>query len=197
MYNRPSLVFLAVLLLTKMNAGSAADFRGLDWGATMTDVRAGERAKLQETGGDYVAYLSTFGGHDVLVVYYFDPDFGLNGADYGLNESYTNPEKYVDAFNDFGEALAAEFGEGDRITEWTDRSLEPEYEGKPGKALADGVVEYQRSWVSDASSVYLKARGEGGEILVSIHYYSTEFLEWQRKKTELPGPEIKKKTLEF
>jgi hypothetical protein len=197
MYNRLSLIFLAVLLLTYPNAAFATEFRGFDWGATMTDVRAGERAKLQETGDDYIAYWSTFAGHDVLVVYYFDTDFGLDGADYGLNESYTDPEEYIDAFNDFGDALAAEFGEGDLITKWTDRSLEPEYKGKRGKALADGVVEYQRSWVSDESSVYLKARCEGGEILVSVHYYSTEFLEHQSEKTELTGPEIKKKTPKF
>jgi hypothetical protein len=196
-YNRLSLIFLAVFLLTYPNVGSATDFRGFDWGAAMADVRADERAKLQETDGDYIAYWSTFAGHDILVVYYFDPDFGLSGADYGLNESYSDPKEYVDAFNDFGEALAAEFGEGDLITKWTDRSLEPEYKGKPGKALADGVVEYQRSWVSDASSVYLKARGEGGEILVSVHYYSTEFLEHQSEKTELTGPEIKKKMPKF
>jgi|GEM_PF-2046806 len=197
MYNSLSLIFFVVLLLTHPNAASATDFRGFDWGAMMSDVRAGERAKLQETDGDYIAYWSTFAGHDVLVVYYFDPDFGLDGADYGLNESYADPEKYIDAFNDFGDALAAEFGEGDLITEWTDRSLEPEYKDEPGRALADGVVEYQRSWVSDESSVYLKARCEGGEILVSVHYYSTEFLEKEREKTELTGPEIKKKMPKF
>jgi hypothetical protein len=168
MNRRLLLIFLAALLLTNPKAGFAADFRGFDWRAAITDVRAGERAKFQESDGDYIAYWSTFAGHDVLVVYYFDPDFGLTGADYGLNESYANPEEYVDAFNDLGDALAAEFGEGDLITEWTDRSLEPQYEGKRGQALADGVVEIQRSWMSERTSVYLKACGDDGNVLVSV-----------------------------
>jgi hypothetical protein len=191
------LIFLAVLLLTDPKAGFAADFQGFDWGAAMTDVRAGERAKFHEGDDDYLAYWGKFAEQDVLVVYYFDPDFGLTGADYGLNESYADPEEYVDAFNGFGDALAAEFGEGDLITEWGDRSLEPQYEGMRGLALADGVVEIQRSWMSDRTSVYLKACSDDGNVLVSVHYYSTDFLEKQGEKSETTGPEIKKKMPKF
>jgi hypothetical protein len=199
MNRRFLLAFLAVLLLNNPKAVSGADFRGFDWGAAMDDVRAGERAKFHEAGDDYLAYWTTFAGYDVLLMYYFDPAFGLTGADYGLADVYDDPDKYVDAFKGLRDALKAEFGEGDLIVKWADRSLEHEYEGKLGLALADGQVTLERSWVTDRTSVYLKARNDGEnveDILVTVHYYSAEYLE--KKKSEEPtGPTIHKKTPKF
>jgi hypothetical protein len=199
MNRRLLLTFLAVLLLTNPKAVIGADFRGFDWGAPMDDVRAGERARFHEAGDDYLAYWTTFAGYDVLLIYYFDPAFGLTGADYGLADVYDDPEDYVDAFKGLRDALKTEFGEGDLIVEWRDRSLEHEYEGNPGLALADGQVTLKRSWVTDRTSVYLKARNDGEtveDILVTVHYYSAEYLE-KEKEEETTGPTIRKKTPKF
>jgi hypothetical protein len=199
MNRRLLLIFLVVFLLTNPKAAPGADFRGFDWGAAMDDVRAGERARFHEAGDDYLAYWSTFAGYDVLVIYYFDPEFGLDGADYGLADVYDDPEKYVEAFKNLRDALKPDFGEGDLIVEWRDRSLEHEYEGKLGLALAEGQVTLKRSWVTDRTSVYLMAHNDGGaaeNILVTVHYYSAEYLE-KEKEEETTGPTIRKKKPKF
>ncbi len=197
MYYRALLIITVASSVGSAYAGPDGDFRGFDWGDAMEYVRVNERAELHEVGEDYLAYWDTFAGHDALVVYYFDPEFGLTGGDYGLAEAYADPEEYIDAFDDFGDALTAEYGKGDLLVEWRDRSLEPQYEGKLGKALAEGQVKFKPSWITDRTSVYILARNETGKLedtLVTVHYYSTEYLE-REKDEETTSPTIHKKKL--
>ena len=106
-------------------------------------------------------------------------------AAYAFNESYVNPNKYIDDFNKIKKILSEKYGEptNENII-WSNRLYEDD-PSEYGFAVSIGHLMYISTWVfPNGSSIIHILSGENYKIEHSLGYLSPKYAEIEKKKAD-------------
>ena len=88
-------IFLMVLLVLASSA--FAQFRGIDWGVTIDEVKQSETAELLAEDPEYLVYSDTIGGLSAHVYYLFHNGKFFRGT-YSFNERHSQKNMFIDDY---------------------------------------------------------------------------------------------------
>jgi hypothetical protein len=135
----------------------SADFRGFNWGSSFRNVKLSEAAPLiLTTGNDELVYKDILGGSDCNVYYIFNDNDKLESGMYIFTKKYSNPQLYMEDYNNFKNLLTEKYGKPTSEKEyWSSRSLEIEKHNF-GQAVADGNLSLNTVWYTDRSTIKIE-----------------------------------------
>jgi hypothetical protein len=166
----------------------ADDFRGLNWGASLAQVKKTEKAEFFSESADRLMYTGTIAGISVDIWYFF-----LNGrlvkAIYNSQESHVNKNDFISDFQSVKGLLQKKYG-----TPILDKKIwdGEYYKDKPsqwGSAIGAGQLKYTVQWETEHTSIFSALLGDNFKIAHVVQY--------NEKKSESEMDSIKEKaTLE-
>lgn len=174
-YNVPeTAIALALICLAPQLAFAQEDFRGAEWGAARIEVlkQHGEPVKQGKVKGmPGLIYEARTVKREALAIFYFLPDsLRLAAGEYAFVASYENPMRYVEDYNEVGDAVSDLYGSPahDR-TEWKNEGDKIKYD-KYGNAIEDGRLELVQRWKTSEGIIVhrLSSAKPGGHTLLYI-----------------------------
>lgn len=153
--------------------GGAADFRGFDWGASQSEVRAGETLPLHHDLEGEIAYWDFQVAGVVSGLVYRFVDDRLVRAHYIVRESPSGPDEEDRIYAAYRGHLLEVHGEP-RAEDWLDAEGDPVPEGdRTLAAVRSGRVRLVTSWESDRTRVQLVRSSRNGRFGLRAFHEST------------------------
>ncbi|MEW6143357.1 MAG: hypothetical protein AB1597_09455 [Chloroflexota bacterium] len=151
------------------------DFRNIKWGMSRSEVKAREQeGKFWEENATLLGYSGiTINRLDVLLVYLFNKNDQVYGANYVIAQKHSNPTEYIRDFEALKALLVTKYGTPtqDKVV-W----LDDLYKDKPsdwGMAVITGDLQYFCTWdTSPINTVALYLKGDNYKPLFMIMYQS-------------------------
>lgn len=170
-----TIVFLVVLIpfsaYAQSESGGEADFRSINWGMSVDEVKERESAEFIQEGDGSLAY--KVAGKDALVIYYVHDDI-IGEAGYMFIEKHSNRNKYIDDFEEIEELLSKKYGEPDRsISPWYD-DLYRDDPSRHGFAISVGDHAMQSVWEGSTTKILHILKGDNYDITHAVKYSSVE-----------------------
>lgn len=163
------LVLLTATLGLTAATAVAADFRGLEWGATPKEVKDAEEASFAGVDGTDLYYTTSLAGIDVVTRYHF-LDGRLAEAAYLSTEEYINDNRHVEDYMKLKELLTDKYGAPvDDDVIWKSDLFKGETSAL-GTAVSSGHLVLQTIWEAQDTTIRMVLRGEGFDISHGIIY---------------------------
>jgi hypothetical protein len=162
----------------------AQDFREVNWGATMAEVRASEAFDLLVEGKNYLMFTGAINGYKVAARYGFLPDDRLYSAGYIFLEEYTNRNTYIEAYEEVSTTLERIYGTPKLSdTYWSDDLYQDDPQDY-GMAVAVGHVVYDAGWETETTLIRHTLRGNNYEIDHIVAYGSIELADISQEQEQ-------------
>ena len=147
----------------------ADDFRGLNWGASLAQVKKTEKAKFFSESADRLMYTGTIAGISVDIWYFF-----LNGhlvkAIYNSQESHVNKNDFISDFQRVKELLQKKYGTPISDKEIWDGEYYKEKPSQWGSAISAGQLSYLAQWETERTTVFSALTGDNFKISHAVRY---------------------------
>lgn len=147
----------------------ADDFRGLSWGASLSQVKKAEKAKFVNGDADTLYFEGSISGVSIGIWYFF-----LNGhlveATYNNQESHINKNDYILDFQNVNKLLKKKYGTPILDEQIWDGEY---YKDKPsqwGGAIGAGQLKYVAKWETDRTTISSGLVGDNFRIIHHIIY---------------------------
>lgn len=163
------LVVLFILLFTLVSVAEEYDFRNINWGMSIEEVKNNEELELVYETENSLMYETMLNSNDFYLVYFFD-DSKLTQGVYSLKETFYNNLKYVRCYEKLKENLTEKYGEPIKDEElWLDDYYKGNY-SKYGDAVLIGDLFYTTVWENEGTQILLGLLAKSGEITLPIYY---------------------------
>ncbi len=183
-----SLLAIAVLMtISNLSIAqtSKTDFRGFNWGASLPDIKANEKAKfVSQDKDDLLSYDDQLAGSDVNVNYQFNDNGKFVSGIYVFSKIYSNPQLYIQDFVKFKRLLTTKYGTPSLSKEEWSSNTTPSDKNNYGQAIADGNLTIYSLWTTDRSVIKITIIKYDNHPSLQIHY-SAKTLDELENKEEL------------
>lgn len=144
-------------------------FRGIDWGTTISQAKKSEQLELYLSNDKILIYKGKLSTYDVTISYFFEQGLLRSGM-YSLEENYVNDNNYIAAFEDLKSQLTIKYADPseDRLI-WKN-NLYRDDPDRYGMAISAGHLEYRTIWNIDGTRIGLTLSGENYECELNIIY---------------------------
>lgn len=163
------------------------DFRGVNWGMTMEEVKQNENLELIREEEKDLTYITSIGGIDCLLFYSFVDD-QLYNAMYWMIEEHATKNRYLDDYQRLRKMLIQKYGTPIMDDEIWGRSLYKDEPDRKGFAISIGDLTMLAEWETENTEVSIMLWGDNYEIKHAISYESKEYgakAEDQKTQSEL------------
>ena len=189
-------VIVLIFISTIFIYSNQYDFRKINWGMDIDQVKAIENKKIVYEGdnslGHSLCYEVDISNKNYYCIYYFLED-KLYTAGYMSTEEYTNKNDYIRDYKEIKEILTKKYGEPDKkkLLSLHDREevcwendLYKDDESEWGFAISIGDLSYGSIWETSTTGIELILDGNNYEVNLRIRYTSKELKEWTDKILE-------------
>ncbi len=185
-------VALSLIYLAPHVANAQEDFRGTEWGTGRAEVlkQHGKPVKQGNIKGmSGLVYEARAVKREALAIFYFLPDsLKLAAGEYAFAASYENPMRYVEDYNEVGDAVSDLYGTpSNDKTEWESEKDKLKYD-KYGNAIEDGRLNLVQAWKTSEGVIIHKLSNAkpGGHTLLyaSMEYAPIFFAILTTRKSE-------------
>lgn len=199
MKNKRLLIVLFILVIFTLILSAKEvrfDFRKINWGMTIEQVKASEDKKPDFEGdvamGWALGYEIEIGLEDYYCFYYFLED-KLYLSAYAFAGNHTNKNDYIQDYEGTKELLIKKYGELNKKKLLSSHNREEVYweyelykddENDWGLAISVGELSYVSIWETPTTEIELILDGDNYEISLRIMYESKELKEWANKILE-------------
>lgn len=147
----------------------AGEFRKVDFGATLKDVKKAETAEMVLQESNRLVYYVSVTEKDALAIYYFTDEVCYGGG-YLFMEKYNEPQDYIDDYYAMKTNLITLYGEPDEdnLIWYTDLFKDqPDFYGL---AVESDWLAFQSKWNTNEISILMTLKGDGDRIFLSVYY---------------------------
>jgi hypothetical protein len=179
---------LAVAALITINSltiaqTSKTDFRGFNWGDSLSEIKTDEKAKfVNQDKDDLLSYDDQLAGSDVNVNYQFNDNGKLVSGIYVFFKIYSNPQLYIQDFVKFKKLLTTKYGAPNLSKEEWSSNTEPSDKNNYGQAIADGNLTIYSLWTTDRSVIKITLIRHDNHPSLQIHYAAKTLDELENKE---------------
>jgi hypothetical protein len=164
--------------------GDSYDFRKIKWGMSVEEVIATEPTQPVAKDKNSISYKTIVLNRNVSLIYRFIND-KLIGATYQLDDIYIKTKSYIEAYDEFNNALSKKYGKPtNEGTIWLDNT----YKNNPEKlyfALSAGHLQYFSYWLTSNSKIKTTLYGDFHNIIIKIDYISVIYEDIKKNKEEI------------
>lgn len=174
---------------------SSKDFRGFNWGSSITQVKTIEKSKPWQINevtnniDDVLFYDDQLAGSDVTVIYQFNDDDKLINGSYIFGKKYSDPQLYLQDYEKFKELLTLKYGKPiSDEEEWSSNTF-PFIKENYGQAICDGYLNLITVWSTDNSIIKVVLLTLNNRPSLQIHHTAKLLNEFENKealKASLP-----------
>lgn len=171
------ILLVLIILMVLSSLTLAADFRNVDWGMNMEQVKELETGDLILEENNDLMYSTTLVGYDVYLLYRFTNDDQLANTGYVFDVTYMNGNKYIDDYDEIKSLLTEKYGKPLDTGEYWLNDL---YKGDVqhyGTAISIGHLIYETDWEADKAFIRLRLYGENYDTSLILSYMSDEYFQ--------------------
>ncbi len=145
------------------------DFRELDWGMTINEVKQAETLQLKSQIGSQLRYTKSLNGINCSLIYYFTQG-RLSKAVYSSKESYLDYNDYIKDYQALKNILVKKYGQPlNDDQNWTDPKNKEQSKDN-GTAVSNGQLQYAANWSNDRTRIEILLKGVNKKCDLSISY---------------------------
>ena len=179
-------MWLTAPCFAKTAENTAFQFRGVEWGISMTDLISQVITNEVDNGLDkdgysvsidkFVIFDTTVGGYKCEADYFLVDDKFADGA-YFLKEEHSNIEQYYSDYKDLIQKYTDKYGDPLYNTgEWVGDSLYKDKPEKYGMAVGKGDLKLSARWeAEDGSAIEFLMTGDNYDIVTRIDYLCPDY----------------------
>lgn len=174
------LTLLLVIMITGVVGAEDYDFRQVNWGMSMEEVKQAEdNSQLREESSTDLIYNITLNNIDFVLKYNFKNN-KLYESFYIMNDSFDIGQIYIDKYKYFREILTEKYGDASGKGRM---KLGDTYDDTK-LALYHKELVYMNNWETDKVKIesYLSKLGDGITILIT--YKSKEYMNLKEEKEQ-------------
>lgn len=157
----------------ELNIKEEADFRNVNWGMTLQQVKMNEKLQLINSDNQLLEYEYTLIGMRCKVLYYFSSN-SLTKAQYKLNRKHYDPSNFNKDYTALKQYLIRLYGDPN-IDQ--DNWHNDQYKSDPTKwgfAVSIGFLTRTAVWKNGRSKILLEMLGENHKAFINIKYTSLD-----------------------
>ncbi|MEA2103060.1 MAG: hypothetical protein U9P79_00230 [Candidatus Cloacimonadota bacterium] len=167
------LLFGSLFVLLFVNIVHAADFRNLNWGMSMMEVKNSEIAKLLDESDSSLSYQDIIAEMDCTIEYKFYKE-QLIDATYLFENPHIDRNFYIRDFKKLKDILTQKYGNSNKQT------------NKVNVGEGDLVINlnYISDWSTPETEIQLFLLGDNAKISLKIYYSSVEINKLREVESE-------------
>lgn len=151
-------------------ADSKYDFRAVQWGMSVAEVKSSEKTKPSLENKTGVYYRNQRAGVHPADLMYFFKEGKLIGASYTIGEEHSEKQLFIEDFLDVNSILIGKFGDPTRKNEKWINTLYKDDPSKHGLAISAGQLSYIWVWESERTRIGHVMSGDNFEIKHTLHF---------------------------
>jgi hypothetical protein len=187
MRNLLLLASLALIASALYAADRPADFRAVNWGMSVADVKKAEAAKLQEEKDGELIFETHIAGEPVVIHYRFDAG-KLASAEYDFVQQYRETERYVEAFDVLQNQLEKKYGAPLANVQRCDDSFYADYPRRWGTGIVVGKLTRDANWKREKLLISHSIRAlPGGIVGHAVEYQPARDIRSDLQSAEILG----------
>jgi len=149
------------------------DFRGFNWGTSISQVQSQEKSTLVvKIKDDELQYEDLLAGSECNVIYIFNDNDKLISGNYVFTKKYSNPELYLQDYGKFKDLLIQKYGKPASDDMHSSRNIPAVEKHSYGQAVADGNLSMDAIWYINNSVIKIALISTGNRPSLQIHYTS-------------------------
>ena len=169
-------LLVSLLMIVNITFAAEPDFRNVNWGMTIDEVKQKETLDLILEENGALMYKTSLAGMDCYLLYDFINQ-KLCSAMYSIDKEHINENQYIEDFLKLKNLLIRKYGPPDKDEEIWKRSLyksDPNYQGF---AVSIGDLILASTWETNKTKIDIVLWGNNYEIKHAIQYQSKEYEE--------------------
>jgi hypothetical protein len=149
------------------------DFRIVQWGMSVAEVKRSESAKLLIESQSQLEYEADFLGYTCKIIYYFIKS-RLQRAELLISQEHTDPSRYYKDFENLIRYLNPIYGTTQSDTRDWKNDMYKNDRSRWGFAISIGFLTCKTVWNNKRSQVSLNISGGNHKIKTNLEYISVE-----------------------
>lgn len=159
------------VIASELKTGATSDFRNVNWGMSLAQVKKIENLKLLEEGKESLKYDYTLIGMKCNVLYNFKND-KLTAARYIIRQKHHDPALFNEDFIALKKHLKLMCGAPVNVQDiWKNEQFKSD-KSKWGFAVSIGFLTRMVIWKTGKTKIVLQMEGQNHEIFLTIKYAS-------------------------
>ena len=159
------------VIASELKSGVTSDFRDVNWGMSLAQVKKIEKLKLLEDGKESLKYDYVLIGMKCNVLYNFKND-KLTKARYTIKQKHHDPALFNEDFIALRKHLRLMYGAPVNVQDiWKNEQLKSD-KSKWGFAVSIGFLTRMVIWKTEKTKIVLHMEGQNHEISLTIKYAS-------------------------